>query len=486
MGRVTRSQKLTEEEVATEDNFVVAGSIDGSGMSRSTSPAEVLPSSTARENNVQAPAPPAESSPWLGSKALIAARQKPRPIISVDNSDGCQQAVSDSRSAGPIKSAHVTERAHYLSPPPASGPSWQWGSAEGLIINSDSAEAGPNGIKEAFPATKLRVGMCSVHIEAAIQRNAYSHFKNRENAEIMGKDVESIRCHSLTSELAREGIRLMLEKQEALGEKYDGVPYFCKEWSNRIWTYAEMNEPLVSNKNIVKGGVPTQSNALERHNLAQKERKQFKRQRLVDYMSWAFHDLEQISMNDLTFGQHMARGYKRTVKSTNGNFSRSKVVWSQEFFARCLEELRSPCGIAHLMFNGSKIGPNVVLIASRGLKHELIHDFGILKNVKPEGFTTTLRSGMTSATAWPDGSKHTSFLQQFLNLATAGVRAVQAEGYNLDELLGWQRVRGTHCIVKCAADFDFACTCFMHAEFSNLDTNRQPARCKCYTIYSSI
>ena len=92
----------------------------------------------------------------------------------------------------------------------------------------------------------------------------------------------------------------------------------------------------------VIGGVPCQSNAIERKNLTQKDRREWKRSGIVNFLVEAMDDLEQQSMDDLDFGSKMPRGYVTEQKI-------DKTVWSVKFFDNVRAELDSPIGVDKLL-----------------------------------------------------------------------------------------------------------------------------------------
>ena len=75
----------------------------------------------------------------------------------------------------------------------------------------------------------------------------------------------------------------------------------------------------------VIGGVPCQSNAIERKNLLQKDRREWKRSGVVNFVVECMDDLAQQSMDDLDFTSKMPRGYITEHKV-------DKTVWSVKFF----------------------------------------------------------------------------------------------------------------------------------------------------------
>lgn len=202
----------------------------------------------------------------------------------------------------------------------------------------------------------------------------------------------------------RAGKKLLVQKYKAAGET-KGAEYFERVHSSATFTYAEVNERLSHEpEDQVEATVPTQSNGIERENLNQKAVRRarathtrthsrtqvhalalavahtrrvhsqvnaWKREDCTSFLGSAFAALSQRSMSDLSFSQEMPRGY-----TTRQNIS--KEVWTAKFFAEVQAELVSPTGLDKLVWAATKIGPGVLVMASRALRSELVDDLGVL------------------------------------------------------------------------------------------------------------
>ena len=170
-----------------------------------------------------------------------------------------------------------TPRSKLLPPPATDAPLWQ---LKPRRIGSDAAVAGHKG---AASACGLQPGeykpiMCSVHVERGVTQNKHQGFADPENAAKMNADIERLKRHSITEELARQGKKLLVSKYEAMKERA-GAAYFSTSWQDKQWTFAEANAPCKGEEEpAVRGGVPPQSNALERQNGQQKHVLSFKRE----------------------------------------------------------------------------------------------------------------------------------------------------------------------------------------------------------------
>ena len=72
-------------------------------------------------------------------------------------------------------------------------------------------------------------------------------------------------------------------------------------------------------------------------------------------------DLEQKSMDDLSFGRQMPRGYVTKEKI-------DKTVWTKKFFALVHSELNNPIGLDKLMWKWSGYKAGTIIMCSRRMR----------------------------------------------------------------------------------------------------------------------
>ena len=75
----------------------------------------------------------------------------------------------------------------------------------------------------------------------------------------------------------------------------------------------------------------------------------------------AMEDLEQKSMDDLSFRRQMPRGYVTKEKV-------DKTVWTKKFFALVHSELNNPIGLDKLMWKWSGYKAGTIIMCSRRMR----------------------------------------------------------------------------------------------------------------------
>ena len=84
------------------------------------------------------------------------------------------------------------------------------------------------------------------------------------------------------------------------------------------------------------GGVPCHANAIERTNLQQKKDAKWERQKVLQFAQSQAEQVSQLSMNDLSFGDKMPRGYIQELGSGSSKIRNNKEVWTVHFFGLCI------------------------------------------------------------------------------------------------------------------------------------------------------
>ena len=157
-----------------------------------------------------------------------------------------------------------------LLKPPAVGTKWHWQPA---MCNADGANAGPNGIRNVCLVTDPSYthvrGHCSVHVKRDIHQQKHAVFEGsseevKEMANTVTAMIEMVKNHSTTVACADLGKQMIHDYLHDLGQ-LKAADYLASHHLRNKWTLVEMNDNTPAG-----GGVPCQSNAIERRNLDQK------------------------------------------------------------------------------------------------------------------------------------------------------------------------------------------------------------------------
>ena len=199
----------------------------------------------------------------------------------------------------------------------------------------------------------------------------------------MTAKIEMIKDHSITIQLATEAKKLMLHELRADGE-HSAAAYLESSHFQHKWTLVEMNDINFLSPGAAAGGVPCQSNAIERSNLEQKQVREFKRSAIIDFTTQvhrrrrcpqphasvtsqpispvqAMEDLQQKSMTDLSLGRKMPRGYVTKDKV-------DKTVWTKRFFVHARSERNNPIGLDKLMWKWAGYKQGTIIMCSRRMR----------------------------------------------------------------------------------------------------------------------
>ena len=204
---------------------------------------------------------------------------------------------------------HTPRTESGMCKPPPVGADWTWNP---LIIGADGAEAGPNGIatvcKETDASYVPNRGHCSVHEQRNVQQNKHNVFtgeskQKEEMAVTVTSMMEKVKNHSVTVPLATLGKRMIADYLHDKGQE-DAKKWFERHHQHHKWTLIEMNDGTDAG-----GGVPCHANAIARTNLQQKKDAKWERQKVLQFAQSQAEQVSQLSMNDLSFGDKMPRGY---------------------------------------------------------------------------------------------------------------------------------------------------------------------------------
>ena len=227
--------------------------------------------------------------------------------------------------------------ASQLLDPPPRGTIWTY---QTDVITADGANAGPNAIckvcLESDSSYKALRGHCHVHLKRDVQTNKYDLFNDsctntaavKACADETTNMIEEVKSNSVSMETALLGKRMIVDTLEAKG--HDKAAAYLENFVDKVWTLVEMNAQFEGG-----GGVPSHQNSIERSNLQQKQRREWVRAKVVAYMEHNVIDLAQESMDDISFGVGMPRGYvtKQGI---------DKTVWSRRFFDCVREDTLNP------------------------------------------------------------------------------------------------------------------------------------------------
>ena len=414
------------------------------------------PSSRLRFADIHRPPPshagapsrdPSADPPVVLASVDDASRPVARQTVAVPLAAAASTSATTASTAPPSRPLVVeprdTPRTVLLPPPPDDGSQWRYMPTK---INSDKAHAGPKGAMLALKLepSKTSVLMCTVHVERDVTQQKHKLFKDELNVGRMNADIERLKNHSVTKALAKVGKQLLEKKYVALGEDA-AAEYFGRVWAPCNITYAEANERPAGEEMLVQGGVPTQSNGLERQNGQQKVQLAFKREDLTQHLQSAFDDLEQESMRDLSFGATMPRGYtakKRSRDDTTPAVSIVKEVWTTKFFGQVQEEMQSPIGVHLLTFGAAWAGPpGTLVMCGRAQRIELIDGLQVLDSVTKGDYLKTLRAAIQTPTAIqaPRNPNSYSFFNKFKLLIKDPAKAIELFKYNFEDIILWQK-----------------------------------------------
>ena len=237
--------------------------------------------------------------------------------------------------------------------PPPVGADWTWNPP---IIGADGAEAGPNGIatvcKETDASYVPNRGYCSVHEQRAVQQNKHNVFtgeteQKEEMAVTVTSMMEKVKNHSVTVPLAKLGKRMIADYLHEEGQE-DAKKWFEKHHQHHKWTLIEMNDGTDAG-----GGVPCQANGIDRMNLQQKKDRNWEREKVLQFVQSHAEQVSQLSMNDLSFGDKMPRGYIQELGSGSSKIRHNKEVWTVNFFDTVKAEMRDPVGLHKLVWKAN-------------------------------------------------------------------------------------------------------------------------------------
>jgi hypothetical protein len=311
------------------------------------------------------------------------------------------------------------------------------------VITADGAQAGPNAITtvciEADSTYAPTRGHCHVHLKRDVQKNKFDLFKVscedsnevKEQAQKTTYRMELVKSHSITQAGALLGKQMIVSGLR--DEGHEKAADYIEAMHDKKWTLVEMNVDTAGG-----GGVPCHQNSIERQNLEQKDRKDFKRAKVIPFLDHAVKDLAQCSMDDWKFGSDMPTGYTTSSKI-------DLTVWSVKFFDGVRREDTHPAGLQHLMWEGAwgeyKDALTVVM-CSRKTRAWLMDDpeWGLFYNSKKTDAERrkAVRNALCKKTRM-DGQDYPSYIKQFKDFVKQPAEYAAEQGWTFTEVMDWQQ-----------------------------------------------
>ena len=429
------------------------------------------------ERRLFTPPPPDESPP-------------PRLMMAIAMTGGSGSRTNFSQPVIPT-AMHASISRPAMLPPPPVGAQWRWNSTR---INADGAEAGPNAVikvngeqnaessaesdagrggsgkgKETDEATAgleargevgvasagasgvgwggnvAKRGHCSVHVQRNVQQKkndifiCYTVDEKNNMATMVNSMIERVKNHSTTCETAELGKTMIEDHLRSIGQPV-AADYFKKNHAAHKWTLVEMNEDTVPG-----GGVPCQSNAIERRSLQQKVYAGWQRHRLNNFLDVLGEDLMQQSAADLSFDTKMPRGYVASLKRRDGTEYKSDMtVWSKSFFNIVKSEisnLNNHVGLNDLTWSPTwaKFPGGCLVMCSRKMRAWLMDhaEFGP-HYARQQDKVKCLRKALTQQTK-SGNTVCDSYIEQYRKLIENPQGYVQQHKMSFEELMDWQQ-----------------------------------------------
>ena len=339
-----------------------------------------------------------------------------------------------------VAAVHTPRPEYALLPPPAPGTTWSW---QPEIIGADGADAGPNGIiqtvKQENPEYNPIRGHCSVHKKRNVQQNKTkifegAHHEKESKANALTTLMEQVKSHSITVALAQLGKRKITEHLNET-DSAEAADYFRKQHQDDKWTLVEMNAGAASG-----GGVPCTTNSIERANRGQKEQINWRKSKVIPFMSTLRDQIGQRSMDDLEFGLSMPRGYKKNSDKKKGASTViDKTVWSVSFFDQVKSEISHPAGVHRLVWKAKLPScgyhADSLIMSSRKMRAWVLTDqaFAAMYS-KADDKERSMRNAMSQNSVL-DGKAQPSFVKQFQDI----VRDAGTADVSLPDLIEWQQ-----------------------------------------------
>jgi hypothetical protein len=250
----------------------------------------------------------------------------------------------------------------------------------------------------------------------------------KEMANIVTAMIEMVKNHSTTVSCADLGKQMIKNYLHNLGQ-FKAAEYLARYHLGNKWTLVEMNDNTPAG-----GGVPCQSNAIERRNLDQKCRKEFKRSDTLTFLEYSAEDLEQQSMDDLTFGRLMPKGYITAKDKID------KTVWTARFFALVKSEVDNYVGLHKLTWS-VKFGTyarGTLIMCSRKMRAWLLDDKKFAeyysRQTSEKNKLKVMRAAITDTTSTGD-----SYMSQFQNLIKNPASYADKQNWKFKDIIEWQK-----------------------------------------------
>ena len=353
----------------------------------------------------------------------------------------CSRPVIISQSGQTREHARHTPRTESgMYKPPPVGADWTWNPR---IIGADGAEAGPNGIatvcKETDASYVPHRGHCSVHEQRNVQQNKHNVFtgeskQKEEMAVTVTSMMEKVKNHSVTVPLATLGKRMIADYLHDKGQE-DAEKWFERHHQHHKWTLIEMNDGTDAG-----GGVPCHANAIERTNLQQKKDAKWERQKVLQFAQSQAEQVSQLSMNDLSFGDKMPRGYIQELGSGSSKIRNNKEVWTVNFFDTVKAEMRDPVGLNKLVWkvNWGQYPEGSLIMCSRQMRRWLLQDDAFADHYKAQKDKLQCMKKALNTKTTLDGKPAPSYINQYKRLILDGDKYTDEQSMTFNDFIDWQ------------------------------------------------
>lgn len=238
-------------------------------------------------------------------------------------------------------------------------------------MDADSSKRVCAGCGEAMPAAEgwHKCSKCKAPVHSHITCSKVHSDPCDEESHICDSCFVGLN-HSVTVPLATLGKRMIADYLHDKGQE-DAKKWFERHHQHHKWTLIEMNDGTDAG-----GGVPCHANAIERTNLQQKKDAKWERQKVLQFAQSQAEQVSQLSMNDLSFGDKMPRGYIQELGSGSSKIRNNKEVWTVNFFDTVKAEMRDPVGLNKLVWkvNWGQYPEGSLIMCSRQMRRWLLQD----------------------------------------------------------------------------------------------------------------
>ena len=215
----------------------------------------------------------------------------------------------------------------------------------------------------------------------------------------------------------------------------DAKKWFERHHQHHKWTLIEMNDGTDAG-----GGVPCHANAIERTNLQQKKDAKWERQKVLQFAQSQAEQVSQLSMNDLSFGDKMPRGYIQELGSGSSKIRNNKEVWTVNFFDTVKAEMRDPVGLNKLVWkvNWGQYPEGSLIMCSRQMRRWLLQDDAFADHYKAQKDKLQCMKKALNTKTTLDGKPAPSYINQYKRLILDGDKYTDEQSMTFNDFIDWQ------------------------------------------------